>query len=450
MTSHRNSCPGCNPCNWNRRFHPGNVTRVQCSVTRVQCNVTRVQFHATMLMILTFTLLLSLPAGAISRAETDNKPVLVGVRIVPPFVIAEPDGSYSGLTIALWEHIASEMNLEFEYVERDIAGLIEGVAQAGQGPEFKASPDTKVDAAHESATPERQTGINANASGGYESAASDSDGTKPLFAAASALTITAEREEILDFTHPFFVTGLGIAVPYQPTGLWQAIFSIFSTEFLWVVVLLILLLLFWGVLVWYFERVRNPDDFGGTPAEGIGSGFWWAAVTMTTVGYGDKAPKTFAGRMIGFIWMFAGIILISFFTASIASSLTVTQLDSRVSGPQDLPFVRVGVLQHSATIDYLEENRIRYRTFEAIDDGLRAVADDQIDAFVHDAPIIRYYSVQNFRNEVRVLPGTFNDQYYGIALPLESPYRNVINRIMLDFIASDEWEQLNHRYLGSL
>ncbi len=338
-----------------------------------------------------------------TQAAETRDPVLVGVRIAPPFVLAGPDGTYSGLTISLWEHIAEELGIEFAYEERDIAGLIDGVVQE-----------------------------------------------KTLFAAASALTITAEREEILDFTHPFYVTGLGIAVPYKPTGIWQAMLAIFSPEFLWVVGLLILLLLFWGLLVWYFERVKNPDDFGGSPAEGIGSGFWWAAVTMTTVGYGDKAPKTLFGRAIGFVWMFAGIILISFFTASIASSLTVTQLDSRVSGPQDLPFVRVGVLEHSATIDYLEENRIRYRTYPDIEAGLQAVADDQIDAFVHDAPIIRYYSVQDFQNEVRVLPRTFNDQYYGIALPLGSPLRNDINRVMLEFIAGDEWEQLNHRYLGNL
>jgi len=346
------------------------------------------------------------------QAVGDQEPVLVGVRVVPPFVIEEPEGVYSGLTIALWEHIASELELEFEYRELDIAGLLAGVSRSPADPADAAAP--------------------------------------PLFAAASALTITAEREELVDFTHPFFVTGLGIAVPHKPAGFWQAMLAIFSPEFMWVIGLLVLLLLFWGMLVWYFERARNPEDFGGTTSEGIGSGFWWAAVTMTTVGYGDKAPKTFAGRLIGFVWMFAGIILISFFTASIASSLTVSQLDSRVSGPQDLPFVRVGVLEQSATMDYLEENRIRHRTYPSINAGLQAVSDDQIDAFVHDAPIIRYYSVRDFRNEVRVLPGTFNDQYYGIALQRDSPWRNEMNRILLDFIASDEWEELNRRYLGSL
>lgn len=47
--------------------------------------------------------------------------------------------------------------------------------------------------------------------------------------------------------------------------------------------------------------------------------FWWAIVTMTTVGYGDFAPETPMGRMFAVIIMFAGISLISLLTATISS-----------------------------------------------------------------------------------------------------------------------------------
>jgi len=326
--------------------------------------------------------------------------VVIGIRIAPPFVIKDDGGSYEGLTIALWEHIAEQMGTDFRYEEHDIQGLIDGAA----------------------------------------------DGS--LYASASALTITSDREEIVDFTHPFFVTGLGIAVSYQPAGIWQSFMGMFSFDFLWVILLLLLMLLFWGALVWIFERQENKEEFGGSATEGIGSGFWWAAVTMTTVGYGDKSPRTPAGRVVGFIWMFTAIIVISFFTASIASSLTVTQLDNRVGGPEDLPFVRVGALEHSATMDFLDSERIRANSFASIGEGLSAVDANEIDAFVHDAPIIQYYSQLNFRNKVRVLPNTFNDQYYGIAMPLGADYRNEMNRIILDYIASEEWNDLTNRFLG--
>lgn len=330
--------------------------------------------------------------------QTDE--VTIGIRVAPPFVIQEEDGSYIGLTIALWEHIAEKMSLDYRYEEYDIQGMLDGAANGS------------------------------------------------LYASASALTITSEREESVDFTHPFFVTGLGIAVSYQPAGFWQAFTAFFSLDFLWVVFLLFALLLFWGFLVWIFERKENQEEFGGSTTKGVGSGFWWAAVTMTTVGYGDKSPRSFGGRVVGFIWMFTAIIVISFFTASIASSLTVTQLDSRVSGPADLPFVRVGTLDQSAAMAFLEDERIQVQPYNSIADGLAAVENNELDAFVHDAPIIQYYTQLDFRNRVRVLPNTFNDQYYGIALPLGSDYRNEINRIMLDYIASEEWQDLNNRFLG--
>jgi voltage-gated potassium channel Kch len=59
-----------------------------------------------------------------------------------------------------------------------------------------------------------------------------------------------------------------------------------------------------GALIWLAERRHNEEQFRRDPAAGIGNGIWWSAVTMTTVGYGDKAPVTLAGRVIALVWMF--------------------------------------------------------------------------------------------------------------------------------------------------
>jgi len=47
--------------------------------------------------------------------------------------------------------------------------------------------------------------------------------------------------------------------------------------------------------------------------------YWWAIVTMTTVGYGDFSPDTPAGRVFAVLIMFIGISLVSLLTASISS-----------------------------------------------------------------------------------------------------------------------------------
>ena len=107
------------------------------------------------------------------------------------------------------------------------------------------------------------------------------------------------------------------------------------------------LLLVAAVLVWLSERRANPNHFSPQPLRGIADGLWWAAVTLTTVGYGDKAPRTRAGRSVGMIWMFAAVILIALFTAQVTSSLTVTRLTGRVRGPADLVHVKVGAIRNS-------------------------------------------------------------------------------------------------------
>jgi voltage-gated potassium channel len=61
------------------------------------------------------------------------------------------------------------------------------------------------------------------------------------------------------------------------------------------------------------------ENTGGGFGSRIGQGMWWAAVTITTVGYGDVVPRTLGGRLVGVGLMLSGVILLSLTTATIAS-----------------------------------------------------------------------------------------------------------------------------------
>jgi voltage-gated potassium channel len=52
----------------------------------------------------------------------------------------------------------------------------------------------------------------------------------------------------------------------------------------------------------------------------IGSGLWWAAQTITTVGYGDNVPVTVLGRLIAVLVMLVGISFLTVITAAITSA----------------------------------------------------------------------------------------------------------------------------------
>jgi ABC-type amino acid transport substrate-binding protein len=320
---------------------------------------------------------------------------------VPPFAVRQPDGSWGGISIELWESVGAELGWRTEFVDMGLKQMLDAVA-AGE-----------VDAV------------------------------------AGALTITADREVKMDFSHPFMSSGLAIAVPRDAGGGWLGVVQrLFSERFLSVIAGLGGVLLAVGVVVWLMERRRNAQ-FGGSPLHGIGSGLWWSAVTMTTVGYGDKAPQTFAGRAVALVWMFASVIVISSFTAAIATALTIGELGGKVEDENDLARVRVITVDASTSAAYLDLKGHDYRRVDDLDQALDLLAGGRADAVVYDEPILRYRVKQGFADSLVVLPGTFERQDYGIAMPSGSQLREPLNRELLRHLRDPAWRTTLARYVGS-
>jgi len=354
--------------------------------------------HVSVLLATVLLLLL----GGFPRARAQEAPVLVmGTKESPPFAMKDDTGQWTGISIEIWSRVAQDLGVSTKYVEvAEVEDLLDGVA-----------------------------------SGRFD-------------LASSAVTVTAEREKKCDFSYPYFFTGLAIAV--APHGApWRAVVrGLLSPSFWKVVGGMMLLLLLVGILVWWIEAKANPDHFGGGAQRGIGSGFWWAAVTMTTVGYGDKAPRTGLGRGVALIWMFAGIVLISILTAAITSTLTVSQLGSPIRGPDDLHGVRVVGVQGTSSVDYLDTHGVHYQPVDSLQVALDLVAAGKADCVVYDEPLLRYQIRTDYQGKVVILPGIFDRQQYAIALPPRSRYRERINISILEQIQSDWWDATLRRYLG--
>jgi voltage-gated potassium channel len=76
----------------------------------------------------------------------------------------------------------------------------------------------------------------------------------------------------------------------------------------------VVVLLFAATIAFVLERKDQPDSFGSVPAA-----LWWAVTTITTTGYGDKIPVTFAGRVLAGMVMVAGIGLFALWAGILAS-----------------------------------------------------------------------------------------------------------------------------------
>jgi ABC-type amino acid transport substrate-binding protein len=263
-----------------------------------------------------------------------------------------------------------------------------------------------------------------------------------------ALSITPEREEFVDFTHTYFVSSLGIAVRSDRGSALGIVSFLTSAAFLQLIGGLALLLIPCGVLLWWLEHKGNPEHFDAERLPGIGSGIWWAAVTMTTVGYGDKVPKSLGGRSIALIWMFASLVLVSVFTGTVASIMTVKGLDADVKGPEDLPRVRVASVAGTTSGLWLAEQRIRFVSYPTVDAALAALVADAADAVVYDRPILSYLAQELGGGELAVLPRKFALNHYGFVLPTQSPLRERINRAILSHTLQPEWNDTVFRYTG--
>ncbi|XP_076457248.1 potassium voltage-gated channel protein Shaw-like isoform X3 [Babylonia areolata] len=85
-------------------------------------------------------------------------------------------------------------------------------------------------------------------------------------------------------------------------------FKASAKELILLIFFLVLGIVIFAALIYYAERIQyNPEnDF-----ESIPTGLWWAIVTMTTVGYGDMAPKTYVGMFVGALCALAGVLTIA-------------------------------------------------------------------------------------------------------------------------------------------
>ncbi len=347
-------------------------------------------------------ILILISVASVWKLPGQNNPIekelVVGIRQSPPFVTVE-NGQYDGLSIDLWEHIAKKENIKFTYrYFNQLGDLIDAIEN------------------------------------------------EEIDLSVNPITVTSKRLEKFDFTQPYFISSLAIARRTAVSGyIFETLKYFFSWRFFEILLLLFIVIFIFGLITWFAERRKNPTHFD-KGLRGLGDGIWWSAVTMTTVGYGDKAPKTAVGRFVSIIWMFIAVVIISSFTASISSVLTYTKLQNSISSIDDLRKVKVGTVKNSSTVEFLHDKHIKFNEYDSLEDALDALNDEKLMAVVYDQPLLQYMiDLKDLRDNIDVMPSGMCPVYYAFASKDINLLRQ-LDPMLIRSIESEEWNAILSKY----
>lgn len=331
--------------------------------------------------------------------EVEKKELVVGLYEQPPFVIAGEGANWDGISVRLWRAVADSLNITYSFSRVD-----------------PSQPPQQV----------LKQGVDLLLLGDVNS--------------------TSEAE--VDFSHIYYTSKLGIALN-DSLDISRLTKAFFNKRFWNIALVLSILLLIVGTIIYLVERRANEEHFGGerSVARGIGSGFWWAGVTMTTIGYGDKAPVTFVGRALALIWMLIAMAVTAVLTASLVSVVMGSSGENKVEGPGDLRNMKVAAVEGSSAAEYLTTERIVFKSFEELSKAMSQVNSNNYDGVLHTVPALRYHINNDADLSLKVQSLNLDPHYYAFAVASESPLREKINVGLLRILNTALWQQELDRFI---
>jgi len=298
-----------------------------------------------------------LAAVAVGAEPGSTMPLRVGVYDVEPYGGQGRDGVFVGASVDLWRRVAEHLNWQYQLtLVSQMSDLLSGLEK-----------------------------------GAYD-------------VAIGAVTITPERLARVDFSYPAHRSGVAVVFAKR-TGAASALYEYSAAldELSSLILAIAIFLTVIGVLMWRFERFpsNNPDKSDSqSSVTSWHEGIYWAVVTMSTVGYGDKTPKTYLGRALAVVWMIASLVLVSLLTTNLVARMTVSRVEGITIRPSDLMGRRLAAVSNSSGAEYLDAQRLAYQKFGNLPDALNALATGRTDAVVNSVGALQYLVNTRFSDAI--------------------------------------------------
>lgn len=264
--------------------------------------------------------------------------------------------------------------------------------------------------------------------------------------AVANISITADRERVMDFSLPFFESGLQIMVTGDADEV--SIFSAVLTKDILIALLWAAVALFSvGMLMWVFERKKQPY-FDRPIKEALFPSFWWALNLVVNGGFEERMPRSGLGRLFSVVLVVSSLFVVSIFVAQVTAALTVGALTSRIESINDLDRNEVATTEGSTASAFLTARDVRHRTVENFGEMIDAMDVGEVDAVFFDGPLLRYHLQKNPDKDAHIVNRVFKAENYGIALPTASPLREPINQALLLIQESGDYDKIYSKWFG--
>ncbi|XP_069180620.1 glutamate receptor ionotropic, kainate 2 [Procambarus clarkii] len=272
--------------------------------------------------------------------------------------------------------------------------------------------------------------------------------------AVGSMTINYARESVIDFTKPFMNLGISILfkIPTsQPTRLFSFMNPLAVEIWLYVMAAYVLVAFTMFVMArfspyeWNNPHPCNAESDVVENQFSVSNSFWFITGTLLRQGSGLN-PKAASTRIVGGIWWFFTLIIISSYTANLAAFLTVERMITPIESAEDLAEqneIEYGTLEGGSTMAFFRDSKIEtyqkmWRYMESrrpsvfvptIEEGVSRVLRGNY-AFLMESTMLDY-TIQRNCNLTQV-GGLLNSNSYGIATPIGSPWRDKISLAILE------------------
>jgi len=255
------------------------------------------------------------------------------------------------------------------------------------------------------------------------------------------ITVSAQRSKTVDFTDITLPSGLQIMVAQgqqgTATALWTAITD--STVIVLLGFMLVAVVVA-SVVIWLLERGSNPE-FAGKASDGVAEGTWWATVTMLTVGYGDRVPRTRGGRSFSILWMVFGMLIVAAVTATFTANLTVSRLNTPISSVDDLRDHSVVTVKDSVAAEALQARHINAQQVATTGEMVAAVRSGKVEAAVFDSPVLAR-AVHESSGNLALAGPPFTHSFDAFAVGPGSHLRTEVNGALLELLEDGSYDQI--------